>query len=78
MTYSRLEIRCKQFFFKYDLVGGETMSFGEKCGRQGFATIYPYSHSNAASNNEVDLYIKQSPVHHIFQVISMQLFSLFV
>ena len=43
MTYSRLEIRCRQFFFKFDLVGGETMSFGEKFGRQGFATLYPYS-----------------------------------
>ena len=34
MTYSTLEMSVN-IFFKFDLVGGETMSFGENFGRQG-------------------------------------------
>ena len=55
MTYSTLEMRRKHFFFKFDLVGGGTRSFGENFGRQGIIALYLYLCSNAASNNGVDL-----------------------
>ena len=35
-------MKCKHFFFQFDLVGGESKSFEEKIGRQGITGLYLY------------------------------------
>ena len=54
MTSSTPEIKCYLFFY-FDLVGGETMSFGGKNERQGITPLYPNLQCNMLSTNEVDI-----------------------